>query len=231
MMWSHQVTGLWVVFGSSVHRISWNCGLRYDCQLVQGGQICCFHQVAAMLPFSFRSVWSTSPLASWGNSVLNAALCPRDQLWDPSPSLLWEVSLLSQPLSQPLCLFQSLLDSGGSSGKLACHPTLALSLCCFTCVSSLRVWLLVPPRFSGASVPSSALLLVLDYSLLFMFFSFAGGGVQSVQGLCWIFFPGGSREILHCAGCSLVHSAVSRRQLWSWLMGRNDSTFFQCDLV
>jgi hypothetical protein len=42
-------------------------------------------------------------------------------------------------------------------------------------------------RFSVASPP---LLSVLDYSLLFMLFSFVGG-VQSAQGLHWIMFPWG----------------------------------------
>jgi hypothetical protein len=33
---------------------------------------------------------------------LNAALYLRDQLWDQSPALLWEVDLLSHRDSQPL---------------------------------------------------------------------------------------------------------------------------------
>jgi hypothetical protein len=41
-------------------------------------------------------------------------------------------------------------------------------------------------RFSVSPPPP---LLVLDYSLLFRFFSFAGGGVRSAQGLQWIIFP------------------------------------------
>jgi hypothetical protein len=146
-MWSHQVTGLWVVFGPSVHKISWNCEVRWGVQFMQGGQSCCFHQVTAGLPFSCSSVWSAPPLARWGNSLLNGALCPRDQLQDPPPALLWEDGLLSHPRSQPLRFPWSLLSASSSSGKLACRLTPTLKLCCFMCMS-LRVWLLAPPPFS-----------------------------------------------------------------------------------
>jgi hypothetical protein len=55
-----------------------------------------FSQAAAVF-FSCSCVCSAPPLARWGNSVLNAALCPGDRLWDPPPALLWEVSLLLIP--------------------------------------------------------------------------------------------------------------------------------------
>jgi hypothetical protein len=166
-MWSHQLC-LWVVFGPSFHKITWSCKVRYDCQLMQGGQSCCFHQATAVLFFSCSSVWSAPSPARWSNSVLNAVLCPRDQLWDPPPALLWEVSLLIHPLFQPLPFCWSLLGACRSSRQLVCWPTPALSLCFFMkchwefCAKSLvpcpisdcravRDHLFAPPPFSRAS--------------------------------------------------------------------------------
>jgi hypothetical protein len=48
---------------------------------------------------------------------------PWDQLGDIPPAPLWRVGLSPHP---------------------------ALSLCCFTCICSLSVWLFAPPPFSGA---------------------------------------------------------------------------------
>jgi hypothetical protein len=68
---------------------------------------------------------------------------------------------------------------------------LLLDLHSFTESSPLRVQLLAPPLFSraGSAFCPPPLLSVLDYSFLFMQFSFVGE-VQSVQGLRWIMFPG-----------------------------------------
>jgi hypothetical protein len=122
------------------------------------------------LSFSCNSVWSAPLPTRWGNSVLNMPSVLLDQLQDPPhPPLapLWEVGLL---------------------------PTPTRSLCCFTCITSLRVGdgaigptLVLWARFS---IPPLPLLSELDYSLLFMVFSFLGS-VQSSQGLHWIIFPGG----------------------------------------
>jgi hypothetical protein len=126
---------------------------------MHGGQSCCFHQVVAALPFSNSSVLSASPPARWGNSVLNAALCPRDKLWDLPSALFWEVGLLSHPCSQPLYFSWSLLETRGSFGRLTCHPTPALifyasSDLCWVPAAPLRGWLVAPPPISAfAALP------------------------------------------------------------------------------
>jgi hypothetical protein len=137
----------------------------------------------------------------------------QDQLWDPTPALFWELDFLPQPHSQPLCLSWPLLNASGSSGRLSCHPTPALSLCCFSHIHSLRVhswefsFLSHPFLWDRFSVPPPPLLSVLDYSLLFIVFSFVGG-IQSAQGLCWIMSWGLGRGAVHGA-CSPVHSEDS----------------------
>jgi hypothetical protein len=57
-----------------------------------------------------------------------------------------------------------------------------------------KVQLPAPTPLSGAGsvFHPQPMLSVLDYSSLFVFFSFAGGrGVQSTWELCWIVFLGG----------------------------------------
>jgi hypothetical protein len=56
----------------------------------------------------------SSPPARWGNSALNAALCPRDYFWDPSPALLWEVGLLPHLCSQPMLLYPNLFTESSA---------------------------------------------------------------------------------------------------------------------
>jgi hypothetical protein len=75
---------------------------------------------------------------------------PHDQHQDPPLSLLWEVGLSLCTHSQPLCFSQPLQGASSSSGRLAFYPALALSLCFFTHVRSLRVWFLAPLSFSEA---------------------------------------------------------------------------------
>jgi hypothetical protein len=93
---------------------------------------------------------------------------PHDQHQDPPLALLWEIGLSLCTHSQPLCLSQPLQGASSSSGRLAFHPALALSLCFFTHIRSLRVWLLAPPSFSGGRfrVPLPTLLSVLRYGSL-----------------------------------------------------------------
>jgi hypothetical protein len=163
--------------------------------------------MAATLPFSCSCLFS-SCLRKWGNSVLNAAFHPRDQLWDSSPALLWEVGLLPHPI---------------------------LSLCAspdpWVLVAPLGGWLVAPSLFSvfavfpvflhwefGSwphpcspeqfSIPLPPPLSVLDYSLLFMFFSFSGEGVQSAQGLHWIIFLGELCMMLTWSFCSVTQAAL-----------------------
>jgi hypothetical protein len=94
---------------------------------------------------------------------------------------------------------------------LVCWPVPALSLCYFMSKSlapcptpessELRVQLLAPPTESSAlyptlvfwgrfSVLSPSPMSVLDYSSLFMIFSFGRGWVQSAHRLSWITFQG-----------------------------------------
>jgi hypothetical protein len=167
---------------------------------------------------------SSSP-SKVGNSVLNAALCPRDQVWDPPPVLLWEVGLSPHPHFQLLCFSHSLLGASNSFGRLACHSTPTLSLyvspdLCWVLVAPIVGWLVSPPPLLTFAAfwfitESSALIaqvlatlltvqqweigylpllhspgylqcsthplpmLVLDYSWLFVAFSFSGARVQS----------------------------------------------------
>jgi hypothetical protein len=75
---------------------------------------------------------------------------------------------------------------------------LQVSLCSFTCVSSLRIWIPVPPPLfrTGSAFHTllPSLLLMSDYSSKFILFSFAGVRVQYAQRLCWIIFPGDGWE-------------------------------------
>jgi hypothetical protein len=146
-MWSHQVTGLWVVFVSFCPQGKLQLGTEVTYQqFMQGGQNCCFHQAAAALPYSCNSVCSAPP-ARWGNSVSSIALCPTWPApgcttcpalggWLFVPPPLLPLSPLPIPCSQPLWLSWPLLSVSGSSGRLACshNPFVA-----FSCVCSLSV--------------------------------------------------------------------------------------------
>jgi hypothetical protein len=161
--------------------------VRQDFQIIHGGQSCFFftRQQASLL-FSSSSVWSAPPPERLSNSVLNASLCSRD----PSPALLCEVGLSSPrpPHSQPLCFSPSLLSVGSSSWRLASYPAPALSICWFTCISLLRIWLLVPLPCLG-KIQHSTPTLVLEYSSLFMFFSFSWGEGSVCQRAVLDYFP------------------------------------------
>jgi hypothetical protein len=189
-MWFHQVTGLWVVFGSF-------CPLGY---LQQGGdmslpdcagwsELLLFHQVAAALLFSFNSVWSIPPWPSWGNSVLNVALypmrsapgsttCPTLEGWPVTP---YPLTALVPILTSAQCWFTSFR-------RLACSPAPALRLCCFSCLftesSAPCPTPILQGRFSISTVGVRLQFAV--YGVQFC----CEGWVQSAQGLCWIIFRG-----------------------------------------
>jgi hypothetical protein len=128
------------------------------------------------------------------------------------PSKVGQFSFECCPLSQrsvlgsPPAFFWSLLDASGSSRWLACCPTLLSAFAALWCITEslvLRVQFLAPtltvqkweiysllhPLLQGRfNVPPPLPMLVLDYSFLFMVFSFAGGcSVCSVTVLD--FFP------------------------------------------
>jgi hypothetical protein len=113
---------------------------------MQGGQSCYFHQTVAALPFSYNFVWSSLPLARWGNPVLNAALYPRDQLQIHYLPCFERLSCCPTSLS-PLFFSRPLLGVNGSSGRWACHPTLTLSLY----AALVLCWVLMSPWEVGLS--------------------------------------------------------------------------------
>jgi hypothetical protein len=114
---------------------------------------------------------------------------------------LWEVSLLPHPCSQPLLLFL---------------PSFTESLApCPTPVHQGQVQCSTPP-----------LMLMLDYNLLFMLFSFFGGRSnlpRRCAGLCSL---GVGRGVMCGAFCSHAVSADLCRQLWNWLVGKNGVLLF-----
>jgi hypothetical protein len=152
---------------------------------------------------------------------------PWNQLQDPPPFPFWKVGLSPHPCSQPLCLSWPLPGVSSTSGSLAYCPTLTLSLCWFTMFvhwefhSESLVPCLIPILQNRFIITPPPPLLVLDHSLLFMFFSFVRRAVQSSQGLHWIMFPVGG-GLAHGVCCSPVLSADSHKQLW-----RNGSTFLR----
>jgi hypothetical protein len=192
--------------------------------LIVGGQSCCFKQAAAVLFFSCSSVWSAPPSARWGNSVLNAVLCARDQLQDPPPSLLWEVGLLSYPHCQ-LCAFPNLCWVLLALWEVGLSPHSHSQPFLFYGTSVPRVGFLAPPltaqqwEISSLPHPHSPgqvqhsippQMVVVDYSSLFMAFSFAGGGRFSLLRGCTRLFsqpalePAGMEKWHCCFQCSLA---------------------------
>jgi hypothetical protein len=103
--------------------------------------------------------------------------------------------LVTLPLLSAFVLLLTSLSASSSSVRLVCCPSPALSLCCLTCICSLTVQSRSESSAPCAtsvllgrfSVPPSPLLLVLNYSLLFIFFCFVGGQIslpRSCTGLC-----------------------------------------------
>jgi hypothetical protein len=89
------------------------------------------------------------------------------------PSLLGEIGLLLQPCSRPL------LGARSSSGRLDCHLILAFVTFLMVIPWEFGTECLGPchnPILWGRfSIPLPPMLLVLDYSSLYMLFSFVGG--------------------------------------------------------
>jgi hypothetical protein len=205
---------------------------------MHGGQsCCCFHQAATALSFSCNSVWSAPPLARWGNSVLNTALCPTrlDLEFTAFPALgSWPVT---PKCSQCLCFSQSVLGASSSFRRLACHSMPALSLCaspdlCWVLMNPLGGWLVAPPPLSAfVALPVHSLRVChwkvgslfsradstfhpyLHYccyiTVCCLCFLVLLGGVQSAQVLCWITFSDRGWEVIRSVRCSPVHSVES----------------------
>jgi hypothetical protein len=135
------------------------------CQFIQDGQIRCFHQAAAALPYSCNSGWSAPPPARRGNSVLSTTLSPRRLTQGSTMALLWEVS--SPPMLSTFVTFSAFIH--WEFGSL------------FHSVLQGKV---------QHSIPSSLLVLDLQFTI-YVFQCCWWVGFQSAQGLCWIMFPEG----------------------------------------
>jgi hypothetical protein len=120
------------------------------CQLIQGSLICCFHKVAAELPYHCNSVWSVLPPARWSNSVLSTTLSPARLAQQSSTALFWEVGLSPHLHSQPLCFNPPLLSDSPALWEVGLSHHLVLSPCSLSYLSSLTAHLLVPLAFSEA---------------------------------------------------------------------------------
>jgi hypothetical protein len=135
-------------------------------------------------------------------------------------------------------------------GRLAYHPTPALTLCAspdlsWVLAAPLGVWYVAPTPLSafaafpvfhwefGAeclapcptpvlqgrfSIAPPSLLLVLDYSSLFMFFSFAWGGFSLSRGCAGLFSWGVGRGVMHGAYlfCSFTQAALEPAGKEKW---------------
>jgi hypothetical protein len=132
------------------------------------------------------------------------------------------------PLLSDLLIFTTFAGSSGSFGRLACHQTPVFSLyaspnLCWVLVAPLGGWLVTLISFSpmldhwefstesSAPCPTPAFqdrfslsppppLSVLDYSLLFIFFNFAGVGRFNLpRGCTGLFSPGwvGELHVVH----------------------------------
>jgi hypothetical protein len=137
----------------------------------------------------------------WGNSVLNAALWPRVQLQDPPPVYFRRLACHPTPaftLCASLNLFWVLVALMG--GWLVA-PLLLSAFAAFPAfhwefgTESLAPCS-TPVLWGRFSVPPSLPLVVLDYSLLFMFFNFAEWG-SVCPGAVLDYFPVGWVGELH----------------------------------
>jgi hypothetical protein len=149
------MTGLWVIFSPSIHKLSWNYEVKLDCQLVwvlrtfvSAGGSCVTLQLQLSLvrpspskvgQFSFEYC----PL--FQRSVLGSTSCPSLGGWPVTPPLLlayvlflisaecWgllcEIVLSLHSFSHPLCLSQFLLCAGCSSGQLSFCSTNNILIC------------------------------------------------------------------------------------------------------
>jgi hypothetical protein len=112
-------------------------------------------------------------------------------------------------------------------GRLACGATPALSLCCFSCICSLKVqhWefsILPHPHSLGqvqCSTPTSTVGVRLQFPVYDFEFCWAGGG-SVCPGTEMDYVPG-EWGVMCYGWCSPVHSADSSKQLWNELAGRN----------
>jgi hypothetical protein len=170
LMWSHQVTGLWAVFGSFCPQVRLLLGPQVThCQFMQGIQSCCFTRKQLCCP-------TAATVSGWLLPQPHGAI----QFWVlPSVSWdqlreVWEVCLSPHPHSQPLCLASPLLcASSAPLGDCLVTPHL---LSAFVTAPTFVHWEFdsLPHSCSPEQVQHSTLplLSVLDCNSLFMLFSF-----------------------------------------------------------
>jgi hypothetical protein len=105
-------------------------------------------------------------------------------------------------------------------GSLACCPTPALSLCYFSCLCSLRIWLLAPSLFSGANSAfycTSVGGVRLQFTV-YVFLGFFWEGEFSLPRGCAEFCSHSiDSGVVSGVCCSPVGSADLPRQFWNWL--------------
>jgi hypothetical protein len=154
-----------------------------------------------VLPYCCNSAWLASPPARGGNSVLSNALSLRRPAQVSTTTPLWEDGL-SPPHHPPT------------------HPP-ALSLCCFSCIHSLRVWLLAPPPFSRAGSvfhPNSTVSVRLQFAVYaFQLYCWWGAFSlpRSCTGLCSRVLGGQVTQcmLLTCSFCRFTQAALGRNDV------------------
>jgi hypothetical protein len=120
-----------------------------------------------------------------------------------APLCSWLIGL---PLLSAFAALWCITESLGLRTQVPCHTPDS---------SAVRDRFFAPPLFSRAGAASiGPAKLVLDYSLLFLAFSFKGEG-WSAQGLHWIIFLGRGGEgshawcvMLTCIFCSFMQAAL-----------------------
>jgi hypothetical protein len=225
------VNSIWFLL-STVFSCNWE--VMCICHFVQGGQnCCCFHQVAAALLFRCNCLVNFSP-----SKVVqcNFSCCP-----------------LSDEISYGIHHLPHF-------GRLACHPTPALSLCAspniclvlvcllwevglspchplmleqhlFTESSALRVCLLDPPPFSRAGSAFHPSPLLSVLDYNLLFMLFSFvGGVQSSQGLHWIMSQGWVGESHVLCDTHLLFCRFMQASL-ELANGEKWCCFSQCSMV
>jgi hypothetical protein len=171
------------------------------CLFVQGGQnCCCFHQVAAALPYSCNSAWLLPLPALWGNSVLNTALCPTRPALGSTTCPTLGSWLIASPLLSAFVSFHSLRIQHWEFSSLP-HP-LGQVQC---------------------SIPTSTVGVSLQFAV-YVFFVWLGGFSlhRGCTGLCSL---GVGKGVEHGAWNPPVHSAHSHKQLWNQMVERNGVAF------
>jgi hypothetical protein len=183
-----QVTGLWLVFGSFCPQDYLEFWGEVRLPAHVGWSEPLFPPGSSWVALHLQLCLVSSTHSKVGQFNFESSLVPRDWLWDSLPALLWEFGLLPHPL---------------------------LRFCCFTHISSLRVWYW---EFGFLSLPCSLGQVQHSTSI-----STVGVRLQftvHVFQFCW--GRGGSV----CLGAALDYFPEEWVGEWSRMAGRNCSAFF-----